>query len=112
MTGSELMKRTSSLLYNLARDMANSAQQQRKLFLPPLTRDMLEKDPFTRFDEWLDEVEHAIGSDTVLLALDEFEVLDRALTEARFSETMVLGMLRHLIQHRSRFNVSSLPIME
>src|SRR4030095_9378307 len=51
------------------------------------------------------EVEHVVGSDTVLLALDEFEALDRALTEARFSETMVLGMLRHLIQHRPRFKV-------
>jgi hypothetical protein len=95
----------AGLLYNLMRDMVNSAQQQRSLLLPPLTRDMLEKDPFTRFDEWLDEVEHVIGSDTVLLALDEFEVLDRALTEERFSETMVLGMLRHLIQHRPRFKV-------
>jgi hypothetical protein len=95
----------TGLLYNLARDMVNSAQQQRNLPLPPLTRDMLEKDPFTRFDEWLDEVEHIIGSDTILLALDEFEVLDRALTEERFSETMVLGMLRHLIQHRPRFKV-------
>jgi len=94
----------AGLLYNLVRDMARSAQQ-RNLLLPTLTRHMLEKDPFTRFDEWLDEVEHVIGSDTVLLALDEFEVLDRALTEERFSETMVLGMLRHLIQHRPRFKV-------
>jgi len=95
----------TGLLYNLARNMANSVLQQRNLLLPPLTRDMLEHDPLTRFDEWLDELEHVVGSDTILLALDEFEVLDRALTEKRFSGTMVLGMLRHLIQHRPRFKV-------
>jgi hypothetical protein len=95
----------TGLLYNLARDMANSAQRHRNLLLPPLARDLLETDPFTGFDEWLDEVERVVGSDTILLALDEFEVLDKALTEERFSETMVLGMLRHLIQHRPRFKV-------
>jgi hypothetical protein len=40
-----------------------------------------------------------------LLALDEFEALDDALRKDRFSEQAVLGMLRHLIQHRPRFKV-------
>jgi predicted ATPase len=37
--------------------------------------------------------------------LDEFEVLDGALAKGRFDEEAVLGMLRHLIQHRPRFKV-------
>lgn len=92
-------------LYNLARDMVKSAQQKRGLTLPPLTREALAADPFTYFEEWLDEVEQVLQDNTALLALDEFEVLDSAITKGRFDEQDVLGMLRHLIQHRPRFKV-------
>jgi hypothetical protein len=92
-------------LYNLARGMSDSANRQRNLTLPPLTRDQLAADPFTRFDEWLDEVEAALGQNTALLTLDEFEVLDTAFAKGQFDEAAVLGMLRHLIQHRPRFKV-------
>jgi hypothetical protein len=92
-------------LYNIARAMLDSAEKQRNMVLPPLPRETLASDPFTRFDEWLDEVEEKLGKNTALLILDEFEVLDRALTEGRFKEAAVLGMLRHLIQHRPRFKV-------
>jgi hypothetical protein len=95
----------AGFLYNIARGMVDSAERQRGLILPPLPREALATDPFTRFDEWLDEVEGALQGNTALLALDEFEVLDDALTEGRFSEKAVLGTLRHLIQHRSRFKV-------
>jgi hypothetical protein len=37
--------------------------------------------------------------------LDEFESLDRAFAQGRFEEEAVLGMLRHLIQHRPNFKV-------
>ncbi len=95
----------AGFLYNLARGMIDSAGRQRGLALPPLTREELAADPFTRFDEWLDEVERALGDNTALLTLDEFEVLESAFGEGRFSERDVLGMLRHLIQHRPRFKV-------
>ncbi|MCP4534763.1 MAG: ATP-binding protein, partial [Delftia sp.] len=95
----------AGFLYNIARGMINSAQRQRDLSLPPLPRETLTGDPFTRFDEWLDEVEETLGQSTALLALDEFEALDGALAEGRFDETAVLGTLRHLIQHRPRFKV-------
>jgi hypothetical protein len=85
--------------------MAESAQRQRSLVLPPLERESLTADPFTRFDEWLDEVETALGRGTALLSLDEFETLNWALTQGRFSDTDVLGMLRNLIQHCPRFKV-------
>ncbi len=95
-------------LYNIAKEMAESAEQQRGLILPPLNREMLLANPFTRFNEWLDEVEqnlHAQGYDIALLALDEFEVLDSVRGKGRFDETDVLSMLRHMIQHRPRFKV-------
>ncbi len=95
----------AGFLYNIARGMARSAERQRGLPLPSLTREMLADDPFTRFDEWLDRVEQVLGQSMALLALDEFEALDGALAEGRFDETAVMGMMRHLIQHRSRFKL-------
>jgi len=95
----------AGFLYNISRGMVDSAQRQRNLALPTLTRETLATDPFTSFDEWLDEVEKNLGENTALLALDEFETLDRAFSEGRFTETAVLGWLRHLIQHRPRFKV-------
>jgi hypothetical protein len=95
----------TGFLYNLAKAMINSAQRQRNLKLPPLSYETLATDPFTRFDEWLDNLETALAGNTALLALDEFEVLDRVLNEGRFSENDVLGMLRNLIQHRPTFKV-------
>ncbi|MEH2131064.1 MAG: AAA family ATPase [Nostoc sp.] len=94
----------AGFLYNLAREMEKSAKKQ-GLTLPSLTREVLKSDPFTYFDEWLDKVEQALEQNTALLALDEFEVLDKAITKGRFDEQDVLGMLRHLIQHRPRFKV-------
>jgi hypothetical protein len=95
----------TGFLYNLAKAMISSAQRQRNLKLPPLSYETLVTDPFTRFDEWLDSLETALAGNTALLALDEFEVLDRVLNEGRFNENDVLGMLRNLIQHRPTFKV-------
>ena len=84
--------------------MISSAKKE-AVTLPPLTRETLAKDPFTCFDEWLDRVEEVLEQNTALLMLDEFEVLDSAITKGRFDEQDVLGMLRHLIQHRPRFKL-------
>lgn len=85
--------------------MTASAEKRRDLIFPALARESLIDDPFTIFNDWLDEVERALGENTALLALDEFEVLFDALSKGRYSETDVLGMLRHLIQHRPKFKV-------
>ena len=95
----------AGFLYNVARGMSDSARRLRGLTLPPLTREMLAIDPSTRFDEWLDQVQDALGTSTALLALDEFETLENAFAKGRLDEEAVLGMLRHLIQHRPRFKV-------
>ncbi|MBL1203289.1 MAG: ATP-binding protein [Nostoc sp. GBBB01] len=94
----------TGFLYNLAKEMEKSAKKQ-GLTLPSLTREVLKSDPFTYFYEWLDKVEQALEQNTALLALDEFEVLDNAIAKGRFDEQDVLGMLRHVIQHRPRFKV-------
>ncbi|MBD2252489.1 AAA family ATPase [Nostoc parmelioides] len=95
----------AGFLYNLARGMTTSAKQQSALTLPKITRETLADDPFTRFDEWLDQVEQVLEQNTALLMLDEFEALDSAINRGRFDEEDVLGMLRHLIQHRPRFKM-------
>lgn len=95
----------AGFLYNLAKGMTDSAKQQRRFALPSLLREALTDDPFTCFDEWLDQVEAKLQGNTALLALDEFEVLDQVFIEGKFSEIAILGMLRNLIQHRLQFKV-------
>ncbi|MEO1394310.1 MAG: AAA family ATPase [Cyanobacteria bacterium J06634_5] len=92
-------------LYNLARDIVSSAQQSRQIMLLPLTRQQLATDPFTAFDEWLDQVETQLSEKTALLALDEFEALDQAITKGAFDEEAILSLLRNMIQHRPKFKV-------
>jgi hypothetical protein len=95
-------------LYNLAAEISRSAQKQRSLGLPALSRENLAANPFTGFNEWLDGVERTLeaqGYSIALLALDEFEMLDSVLHKGRFDEADVLSLLRHMIQHRSHFKV-------
>jgi energy-coupling factor transporter ATP-binding protein EcfA2 len=98
----------ADFLYNLAREMARSAEQGRGLLLPPLARETLAASPFARFNEWLDEVETSLaaqGYQMALLALDEFEMLASILNKGRFDEADILSTLRHMAQHRPLFKV-------
>lgn len=98
----------ADFLYNLAREMSKSGQQQRSLALPAISRQALSASPFTCFNEWLDDVEQALDAqdfNIALLALDEFEMVDNVLERGRFDETDVLSLLRHMIQHRPHFKV-------
>ncbi|MEW5957813.1 MAG: ATP-binding protein [Chloroflexota bacterium] len=98
----------ADLLYNLARQLARSAEQQRHLSLPSLDYEPLTARPFTAFNDWLDAVEQRLEAgayQAALLALDEFELLEGGLVKGRFDETDLLSMLRHMIQHRTRFKV-------
>jgi hypothetical protein len=94
-------------LYNVAREMTKSAAEQRGIDLPPLSRTALEQNPFSCFNEWLDQIETILAAEesTALLALDEFEALEEILARGRFNAIDVMNLLRHLIQHRSRFKV-------
>jgi hypothetical protein len=95
----------TGFLYNVGRGIITSARRQRNLSLPRLDRERLGVDPFTHFDEWLDEIEEVLGENTALLAFDEFEALETPLAEGRFNEATLLGMFRNLIQHRVRFKM-------
>jgi hypothetical protein len=97
----------AGFLYNMAKLMRKSAEEQ-GVTLPDLPLATLQSDPFTLFDDWLDAVERTLvaqGRRTILLTLDEFEALDKALLRKALDEEAVLGMVRHLVQYRTRFKV-------
>jgi hypothetical protein len=101
-----LAKNYAGFLYNISRAMLSSAKRHRELSLPILTREHLNVDPFTHFDEWLDEIEHYLDpTQTVLLILDEFSALEHIFEKGRLDEVSVLGMFRHIIQHRPRIKI-------
>jgi hypothetical protein len=101
-----LAKDYAGFLYNISRAMLTSAKRHRELQLPPLSREQLHTDPFTRFDEWLDEIEQILDSQqTLLLTLDEFSALEHIFNKGFLDEASVLGMFRHLIQHRPRIKI-------
>lgn len=89
-----------SFFYNLSRAMIASAKEQRQLILPKLTRSTLQADAFTVFDEWLDDVTAVTQNRILLLTLDEFEALDYPFSQGRLDQHLILGMFRHIIQHR------------
>jgi hypothetical protein len=95
----------AGLLAALVRAMQLAAQHERALTLPPLPAAELATDPFPRFDAWLDAAELVLAQRTALLMLDEFEVLESFLAAGSFDERAVLGMLRHIIQHRPRWKI-------
>ena len=97
----------AGFLHALARAMVKSAAEQ-ALSLPTLPLPALANNPFTIFDQWLDEIEAITaiqGRPTILLTLDEFEALDDAINTKRLGEQAILGTLRHIIQHRTNFKL-------
>jgi hypothetical protein len=95
----------SGLLAGISKAMVDSAFRSRGVRIPTLPREALQTNPFASFDQWLDSVEAAVNDSVLLLALDEFETLELSLERHSFDEAAVLGLLRHVIQHRRRFRV-------
>jgi hypothetical protein len=100
-----LARDPASLFYNLGRAINDAQEKYPKIKFPPLDEDGLRADPFTRFDQWLDKLEQATGDKTLLLALDEFVTIDEAFEDKRLQPAEILGMFRHIIQHRPRFRL-------
>lgn len=101
-----LAKDYAGFLYNIGRAMQASAKRHREINFPTLNRDKIKEDPFTTFDEWLDDIEQQLEPYyTILLSLDEFSTLEHVFKKGYLDEDSVLGMLRHIIQHRPRFKI-------
>jgi MFS family permease len=94
---------TSDFFFQFAKQMINSAKQQRDLSLPKLTKQDLQQNPIMRFSEWLEEIEQ--DSYTLLLMLDEFVELEKAFEEQRLEKTQILGWLRDQIEHHQSLKI-------
>jgi hypothetical protein len=96
----------AGFFYNFGRALCNDAEEKYPaLNLPPLNKETLTDDPVAGFDEWLVKLERAVGDRIILLALDEFVTIDEAFGDKRLQPSAVLGMFRHIIQHRPRFRL-------
>ncbi|MCB0037418.1 MAG: ATP-binding protein [Anaerolineales bacterium] len=88
--------------------ICTAALAERHITLPTLSFSHASGDAFLNFDKWLDTVEataQAMNMHTMLLELDEFEILAQVLQRNRLDLPSILGMLRHIIQHRPFFKV-------
>jgi len=105
---------TSGLLFNLA-DAIGQELARRGMSLPVPSLDDYATEPFIVFGKFLDAVENALRTDfgseatiepshsqmenRLVLALDEFEGIERKLTEGKVSEDL-MPFLRNMMQHR------------
>lgn len=98
-------KSDAGFLYGFAKGMAISAKLLRGLELHIPSLNDFTVDPFIVFDEWLDNLEETLPGRIILIALDEFEVLEKSFTSNRLNESEILGLIRNIIQHRTHFRV-------
>jgi hypothetical protein len=105
MQRSAAVESTGGLLFNLA-DAISRALIQRgvRLKQPALNNYLAE--PFIVFGKFLDEVEEAIKApeNRLVLALDEFEVIEDKLTTGKVSLDL-MPFLRNMMQHRRGFSL-------
>lgn len=104
MQRSGLVESTAQLLVNLAKAISQGLAA-RGFRIRQLSANDLAAEPFSVFDNFLDEVEQAIGATErreahrLILALDEFEVIEQKLTEGKVSRDL-MPYLRSVMQHR------------
>lgn len=90
-----------SFYFALVKEVVKAAQHHRDLALPAPELSMFTGEPTLALATWLDQVEAILGDRPLLLAIDEFEKLGRAIDEGRLP-MQILDTLRHLIQHRPK----------
>ncbi|MCG3163298.1 MAG: hypothetical protein JMDDDDMK_04687 [Acidobacteria bacterium] len=92
---------TSGLLFNLADTINKELSSRGKGLRPPQLSDYA-TEPFIVFRQFLDSVEKAIGApeNRLIVALDEFEEIEKKLTAGIISEDL-LAFLRSTMQHRT-----------
>lgn len=104
MQRSALVESTAQLLANLSKAIC-SGLSARGFRVRQLSAGELAAESFSVFDNFLDDVEQAIGATErreahrIILALDEFEVIEQKLTEGKVSRDL-MPYLRSVMQHR------------
>jgi hypothetical protein len=87
--------------YKLAREVWKALAKRQNIDAPPRVKrtDVSTEDAFYDFQDVLDRLFAGIPNRRVVLLIDEFEVIDRAIQEGDL-KPIVLENLRHLFQHR------------
>lgn len=98
---SSFRENDSKFCYGLARAIERDCRANGLKTLVPQAQ-AFNLTPFSALDEYLDAVETALGDYLLIIALDEFELIGKALVEQKLS-SQVLDQLRYMIQHRSKF---------
>jgi hypothetical protein len=95
------------LIRDLVSEIRAAAQSHpQPISLPDLPDNLIAGDPYRVFENWIDEVEKALGERRwLLLTLDEFDRVDRAVRNGTMDER-IFFMLRSLIQHHTRVTVA------
>lgn len=89
--------------YTLSRAIVRDARSQ-LIDLPQIpTRAEFSQSPYTNLEDWLDIALDSIGDRRILLNIDEFEAIGKAIEQGRLS-TSLFDQLRNLIQHRDRLS--------
>ena len=95
-------------LENFMQEICRSIEKQDiDVKLPILNPEDIQhnRDPFTFFYKWLDQLEDGLSPRIALLALDEFEMIDKVFEYSEYMGINILNMLRHIIQHHSCFKI-------
>lgn len=105
MQRSALVESTGGLLFNLAGAINRELARRGVHLKQPELKDYA-AEPFIVFGKFLDEVEEAIHAPEkrIILALDEFEVIEQKLIEGKVSSDL-LPFLRNMMQHRQGFSL-------
>lgn len=95
----------AGFLFQLARAIATQLTLRRRSLIEFPSIEEFRSEPFVVFDVWLDRAIERLHDQRAFLLLDEFEQLDAALRAGSLDPHLVLGMLRHVIQHKSRIRI-------
>ncbi len=95
----------ATLLHDMGKRIGDECFTHRGLLLPSIGEEKgLGDEPYRVFQQWLDKVERALESRTLLLCIDEFEALETAMQAGRLDER-ILSLLRTIVQHRTQIAV-------
>lgn len=91
-------------LYTVAHEAVRQADEKRRIALQPVEMGSFDRKGVHAFYEWLDLIRQQLDGRLLLLALDEFEQIEKAIEKGKMDDA-ILDVLRHLIQHHSSWLV-------
>jgi len=96
------VKSSGELLYNLALAIYDAFPEAKEHLNEPVENEFTEKNSSTSFDRFLKKVDFFRKNKRVIIAIDEFEIIEELINEGKL-EARLLGFWRSLIQTYSWF---------